>query len=248
MSTSGLVLAALALVALIVLALRARSFARRSGQLEAELAAKTSELEAARQLVGETRGELERANARLDRLTNEDELTGLPGRRSLHARLDEEWHRAERAGSPLAFVLLDLDRLDEVNRTLGRAEGDRCLTRLGVFLKEQVKRSGDLVARYGGKEFALVLPGTPLEGAVTMAEALRAGIEELALGAQAGSAPGAAERRAGVTASFGVASRLLDGGESIVDLFRRADFALYEAKQDGGNRVVAATTPAGGKR
>lgn len=239
----------LLLVGLAYLWSRLRTRAERSGRrrLEAEVEAKTvellttvSRLHQAQREAEEKNRLLAEANARLERLSLVDELTGVANRRSLFRRLDEELSRSLRHGAPLSFVLFDLDLFKAVNDTLGHEEGDRCLERLGEFLCGAMRRRADLVARYGGEEFALVLPDTPLDGGLRVAEELRAGIEALALGSDDTGSPPPAR----VTASFAVAATDPACPETAVELVRRADAALYRAKQDGRNRVVAAAPPA----
>jgi diguanylate cyclase (GGDEF)-like protein len=226
--------------------LRSRAATRRAARLEAELVAKRDELaaslgraEAARAELVEKNRQLETANARLERQSLEDELTGLANRRALHARLEEELSRTLRHGSKLSLILFDFDHFQVVNDVLGHQEGDRCLERLGGFVRDQLRRRADLAARYGGEEFALVLPDTALAGAMTVAESLREGIAGLELGVAA--------RRGPLTASFGVAQASIDGSDRVVDLIRRAEDALARAKQEGRNCVIAAPTPAVGR-
>jgi diguanylate cyclase (GGDEF)-like protein len=114
-------------------------------------------------------------------------LTGLPNRRALEMALEREAARVERGEKPFAFILLDLDDFKRVNDEKGHQEGDRLLQRVAQYLKTHV-RQGDLVGRWGGEEFAILLPATDPLGAERLAERLREGIAAL-----------------GVTASFGVA-------------------------------------------
>ncbi|WP_117238416.1 GGDEF domain-containing protein [Thermus sediminis] len=148
-------------------------------------------------------------------------LTGLPNRRALEMALEREAARVERGERPFALVLLDLDDFKRVNDERGHQEGDRVLRRVAGYLKAHV-RQGDLVGRWGGEEFAILLPATDPLGAERLAERLREGLAAL-----------------GVTASFGVALYRGDLGE----LFLRADQALYRAKALGKNRVARASEP-----
>ena len=148
-----------------------------------------------------------------------DTLTRLPNRRAFELALTRELSRAERYGTPFSLVLVDLDRFKQINDTLGHDHGDEVLRRVARFLVEGVRRE-DVVARWGGEEFALLLPSTRASDALRLAERLRQALEDLDLG---------------VTASFGVAEYL--PGESEEALFRRADQALYRAKERGRNRV-----------
>ncbi|WP_326491136.1 MULTISPECIES: GGDEF domain-containing protein [Thermus] len=149
-------------------------------------------------------------------------LTGLPNRRAFELALAREISRAERYGTPFSLVLVDLDHFKRINDTLGHDYGDELLRRVARLLVDQVRRE-DVVARWGGEEFALLLPSTRAEDAQRIAERLRQVLQAQNLG---------------LTASFGVAEYVL--GEEEDSLFRRADQALYRAKDAGRNRVEVA--------
>ncbi|HEX9985449.1 MAG TPA: diguanylate cyclase [Thermoanaerobaculia bacterium] len=161
---------------------------------------------------------LEQANERLERLSLSDALTGVANRRYFDRALVDEWERAIRRGDMLSLILLDLDHFKVLNDTHGHTAGDECLRAVAASLEKAVRGSGDVIARWGGEEFALLLPNTSEEIAVAIAERLRAGIEPL-----------------GVTASFGVATSGTDVNPQ--ELVERADRALYAAKRAGRNRV-----------
>ncbi len=156
-----------------------------------------------------------------------DELTGLGNRRHAQEMLVREMARAERFGSPVGFVLCDLDNFKDVNDRYGHLAGDEVLRELATVLMEVV-RNTDLAARWGGEEFALVLPATDLDGAAHVAERAREALEERTLLTQDGQA-------IQVTASFGVAAYPEHGRGD--DLIAAADAALYAAKRLGKNRV-----------
>ncbi|MDQ3778174.1 MAG: diguanylate cyclase, partial [Actinomycetota bacterium] len=159
-----------------------------------------------------------------------DSLTGLANRRLCTAALEKELARASRFGEPLTLVLADIDDFKRINDGWGHPTGDEVLKLFALRLRESV-REIDLAGRWGGEEFALVLPGTDLEGGLHLAERVRAAVAAERLRAPDGAT-------IGVTASFGVASYpdVADGEE----LLAAADAALYEAKRDGKNRVAAA--------
>jgi len=159
-----------------------------------------------------------------------DGLTGLANRRSFDDELALEWRRAERVGDSLALLLIDLDDFKSVNDGLGHQAGDAVLRRVAAILGSGA-RQVDLAARYGGEEFALLAPETDLLGATKLAERLRADLEAAMIELPDGS-------EVSVTASFGVGVKgELERAEQLV---ASADEALYEAKRNGKNRVVAA--------
>jgi len=156
-----------------------------------------------------------------------DGLTGIKTRRFFWEALSAEWKRASRSGRPFSVVLIDLDKFKEVNDTMGHFEGDLVLARVGRLL-EQKSRQSNIVARYGGDEFIILMPETGSEQAQVLAERLRQWIA---------SDPMLGEHH--VTGSFGVAS-FPTHGFSIDDIIRVADAGMYVSKRSGGNLVSTA--------
>jgi diguanylate cyclase (GGDEF)-like protein len=214
--------------------LRSRALRQRAARLEARVAEQTVELRQNLEELRRAQSELEAANARLEALSLEDELTGIANRRRLQQVLAQEWVRARRQQQPIGLIILDLDHFKLLNDTRGHPEGDLRLQEVARYLAGAVRRTGDLVARHGGEEFAVLLPATDLDGAFRLAEQLRLGIEGLAL-------PHAAAPAGHITASFGVAAMVPGAGEEAERLIEAADDALYRAKTAGRNRVEQAT-------
>jgi diguanylate cyclase (GGDEF)-like protein len=163
-----------------------------------------------------------------------DGLTGIKTRRFFWESLSAEWKRASRSGRPFSVVLIDLDKFKEVNDTMGHFEGDLVLARVGRLL-EQKSRQSNVVARYGGDEFIILMPETGPEQAEVLAERLRLWLA---------TDPMLSEHH--ITGSFGVASFPMHGF-SIEDIIRVADAGMYVSKRSGGNRVSAAEEFAGGE-
>jgi diguanylate cyclase (GGDEF)-like protein len=162
-----------------------------------------------------------------------DELTGLANRRRFMEFVQLELKRAERFQSPLGLLLVDLDDFKLVNDRFGHGTGDEVLRALSDVFRESL-RDVDLAARLGGEEFAVLLPETDYSGAAGVAERLRASLASLELQDPDGQG-------FGVTASFGVA--VYPEAQSVDELLRTADAALYRAKAEGKNRVALAPTP-----
>lgn len=170
-----------------------------------------------------------RLHAIVERQALVDGLTGIANRRRSDEMLHLELSRAERLGSSLAFVLTDVDHFKSVNDRYGHPVGDAVLRAIAALLSDTV-REIDVAGRWGGEEFALILPGTDLAGGIQLAERVRSALETRPIETAAGPVA--------VTASFGVTAFPDYRTES--DLVAAADAALYEAKRSGRNRVVAA--------
>jgi diguanylate cyclase (GGDEF)-like protein len=156
-----------------------------------------------------------------------DGLTGIKTRRFFWEALTSEWKRASRSGRPFSVVLIDLDKFKEVNDSFGHLEGDLVLARVGRLLEQRCRQS-NVVARYGGDEFIILMPETGVEQARSLAERLRLWLAQDAMLAEHA-----------ITGSFGVAS-FPAHGFSAEDIIRVADAGMYSAKHAGGNRVSMA--------
>ena len=164
-----------------------------------------------------------------------DPLTGVANRRSLIAALDRDVARAQRMREPMALMMVDIDHFKDVNDQYGHPAGDRVLCSVVNVLRQRV-RAQDLVGRYGGEEFMVLLPDTGLTGAQQLARALCKAVEESRCPADGVPGPGIA-----VTVSIGVFGGRLGSGDSWDMLIAAADRALYQAKNNGRNRVEVAT-------
>lgn len=160
--------------------------------------------------------------------TSADSAAGLPGRDAFEQRLTQEVSRSERSGAPLSILLIDLDQLDRINDELGRPTGDRLLAEVAEALKTTL-RTADALFRYGGDEFAAVLPDTELGTAFLAAERCRTAMAEV-------EAAGTATR-----ASVGVAQ--FSAGRAAEEVIARAEIALFRAKESGGGRTWRADDP-----
>lgn len=165
----------------------------------------------------------------LDQSTK-DTLTGLANRAASLAELQSRFDLSQRHNRPLSVVMCDLDYFKRINDSHGHGAGDLVLKSFGEVVRQKL-RGSDLAGRIGGEEFIVVLPETEMEGALFLAERLRSGLEERTMPFSAGAVR--------VTCSLGVAERGREDRDAGV-LLARADAALYRAKTEGRNRVVAA--------
>jgi two-component system, cell cycle response regulator len=174
---------------------------------------------------------LRKQNQRLAELSMTDPLTGLYNRRFLNERLKEELDRARRYQYPISCLMVDLDNFKDVNDHYGHLEGDRVLQHIALFLKND-SRVVDIVVRYGGEEFLLVLPQTDLGGAQVVGERFRMLVENTQFVE--------ADPACRLTVSLGASAFATNALRSTEELLKLADEALYEAKRSGKNRLVLA--------
>lgn len=177
---------------------------------------------------------LEETNERLRHLSTLDGLTGIPNRRRIMEFLDQEWRRSQRDGSWLSLLMIDVDYFKNYNDARGHQAGDDCLWMVANCLKRCLNRAGDMVGRYGGEEFIAVLPETPYEGAINVAEVMRGGVEALNIAHPDSTVANA------VTISVGLATAIPAEGVSVPKIVSLADRALFQAKHQGRNRIVTA--------
>lgn len=185
-------------------------------------------------LVEEKTADLQRANEELLRLSSTDSLTGLANRRTFDRTLEKECARIRRSSTQLSLILFDVDHFKALNDTLGHQRGDVCLAMLAGEMERVARRSVDLAARFGGEEFAMVLPNTGAEGARLVAETVREAFAALCL--EHPASPIASY----LTVSAGVATGARGLRSHPEELIAAADQALYAAKRLGRNRVIVA--------
>jgi two-component system, cell cycle response regulator len=177
--------------------------------------------------------QLEEVNQQLRLLSITDGLTGLYNHRHVHELLQEEHERCKRNGDPLAVAMLDLDRFKQLNDTHGHQTGDVVLADTARILRENA-REVDMIGRYGGEEFIVILPEATEAAAVRFAERVREAVERHVFRS--------GDKEIQMTVSGGVASASAPDLLQPDELIRRADMALYEAKNGGRNRVVPSST------
>jgi diguanylate cyclase (GGDEF)-like protein len=161
-----------------------------------------------------------------------DPLTGLYNRRYMEDTVEREVARSLRTGTPISFVMMDVDHFKDYNDRIGHAAGDAALSALGSYL-QSVTRADDIVCRYGGEEFFLAMPGADVDSATIRADEIRRGVRELVLTMDGQVIPG-------ITVSMGIA-QFEGGAESSAHTLAAADRALYVAKSGGRDRVRKAT-------
>ncbi|MBW2560462.1 MAG: diguanylate cyclase [Deltaproteobacteria bacterium] len=175
---------------------------------------------------------LKESNEQLERFATIDASTQIANRSCFDQTISREWGRLRRDKEPLSLILCDVDCFKEYNDTYGRESGDECLRSIAHALEKQVRRGGDLVARYGGESFAVILPGTDTDGVSHVAEFLRLSIERIGIEHNASSV------NSHVTASLGVATTFPSGETTPEALVESAGKALRDAKASGRNRVA----------
>jgi len=193
-----------------------------------ELHKQKKSLERTNKELEQTVEELEKANRKIAEMSIRDGLTGLYNHRYFMEALEREMLRADRYETSLVLCMMDLDHFKKINDTLGHQAGDMVLSEFGRILKESIRQS-DLVCRYGGEEFAVILPDTDIKNAVDVCERFREKLAERMFEFNSSQFK--------ITVSIGVASLGKSKAKSFDELVRMADQALYQAKERGRNRV-----------
>ncbi len=209
-----------------VLSEQNRNLAAAKVRLEEKVTERTGELALANQALTDL-------NHKLEKLSNRDGLLGIANRRYFDAVLDEEWRRAIRERQPLSLLMIDVDFFKHYNDTYGHQAGDQCLQSIVQAVLSALNRPGDLLARFGGEELAVILPNTLLNGAIPVAQSIQRELGERHI-PHAGSL--VADH---VTLSIGVAMMMPDEKSSSAMLVTAADRGLYAAKKSGRNRVCS---------
>ncbi len=173
--------------------------------------------------------ELNEVNQKLTEQTTIDSLTGVKNRAAFDKRLQAEGRISRRQQTPMAVLMLDIDHFKRINDQYGHLAGDQTLRVIADSMSSHLKRPTDLVSRFGGEEFAIILPSTDNEGALAVAENIRRGIEELAIHWESQNIP--------LTLSIGVSCNIIESEDHPLELLEQADRALYQAKHQGRNRV-----------
>lgn len=179
--------------------------------------------------IAHMKNQLARANKELMKLANHDGLTKILNRRGFDEVMDRYWRQAQRDQSEIGLLLIDIDHFKAYNDTYGHVRGDETLTAVAHAIEKALMRPIDIAARYGGEEFAVLLPSTGMEGAMTVGDRILDVIRDEAIPHLTSPVKGF------LTVSIGVA--LSSGLASAGDLIKRADAALYQAKERGRNRV-----------
>jgi diguanylate cyclase (GGDEF)-like protein len=182
--------------------------------------------------MAESASALSALNAKLSELSVRDSLTGVYNRRHFEHMFDLELRRTYRSGEPLSMLLMDVDHFKAVNDTFGHVAGDECLRSICRVLQEFLQRPGDLIARIGGEEFAILLPSIGDRAALKIASVINQIVRDLKIFCSTSDTP------LNVTVSIGVYTRLPKGEETMPEILQFVDDALYKAKRAGRDQVV----------
>ena len=214
-----------------------RSLRARNAAVSEEVAQRTRQLQEANQRLEEeidlrrrAEEDLRQSNAELQVLAHTDRLTGVANRNQLDQQLAMEWQRHRREQKPIALLMIDADYFKAYNDCFGHLAGDRCLIRIAEVVQRTCNRPGDLLARFGGEEFVLLLPDTDCPGAITVAERVQEALEHQAIPHPKAVVAGR------VSVSIGIACQVPDAHNTPQELLASADAALYRAKAGGRNR------------
>ncbi|MCG9698234.1 diguanylate cyclase [Shewanella sp. Isolate11] len=200
--------------------------AQANERLEQMVQQRTLELEVALR-------ELNEANQKLTEQTTIDSLTGVKNRAAFDKRLSAEGRISRRQQTPLAILMIDIDHFKAINDNHGHLAGDAALKLIAQALNQKIRRPSDLVSRFGGEEFAMILPNTSEEGALSVAELMRETVQQLPLSWEQQAMP--------LTISVGLCAEVVTDDQHVNLLVERADKALYCAKNNGRNRVSVYT-------
>lgn len=176
--------------------------------------------------------QLQEKNLELLRLSNQDGLTGLSNRRYFDEYIDTQWKLAIRDQSPVSLLMIDVDNFKQYNDTYGHLAGDEVLKRVAMVMRQHFLRPTDLSARFGGEEFAVILPATPFAALQLLGENMRKGVEGLCILHK--TSPVSEY----ITVSVGGSSMIPQSTDSFLSLIDLADEAMYEAKKLGKNQIV----------
>jgi len=218
-----------------------REMRRRDGSSQAaEINTQLVQLHEREYLIAVSRDNSQRLalEARLQRLSQLDGLTGLYNRRFFDQQLQGEWRRLRRIGAPLTLLMIDIDYFKAFNDALGHLAGDDVLRKVGAILQECLQREGDVACRYGGEEFAIILANTGLDGGEHVAARVHELIANLAI-----AHPGSPQQC--LTLSIGLAVADPANEELPASLVARSDQALYQAKHGGRNQTCIWTPACG---
>jgi len=174
---------------------------------------------------------LAKNNKRLFDLNTLDDLTQLKNRKFFDAALDTEWIKGDRLNTALSLLFIDIDHFKQINDTYGHLEGDNCLSIVAKILRHSARREADVVCRYGGEEFAILLPYTKIEHAIVVAERIRSHIEGTELHIAT------LNKKIKITVSIGVASVIDYTNKQSISLIEQSDAMLYKAKKAGRNTI-----------
>ncbi|MDD4363483.1 MAG: GGDEF domain-containing protein [Atribacterota bacterium] len=200
---------------------------RLNTKLEQEVKKRTREL-------NDTNKKLQKANEQLKKFSMVDGLTNIPNRRYFDRALQKTWNISKREKMPLALIMLDIDYFKNYNDTYGHLAGDQSLIKVANVIKNNLKRPGDFVARFGGEEFVVLLFNTTEDGALAIAENLRSGVESLDIKNE-----GSIQKV--ITISLGISVTIPGNILNPENLIEAADQAMYQAKKEGRNRVVVSS-------